>query len=385
MTRFLQPLWLLLTTSKDKDLRQMIEYLKEENKILRSKLPDRITVTSRERNRLVKSGSKIGGAIRELISIVSYRTFCRWRADTEPSDDKDTAKKKKPKRKPGRPKTAEEKRELVLKIARENGWGATRTRDELKKLGIKIGRTTVAEIMREAGLDPGPKRGEGSWSDFIKRHANTLWAADFLSVKSITAIGFVDLYLLFFIHIGSRRVFISSATANPTADWVTQQARNMSMQMDDWGLTAQMLIIDHDTKFTDSFDAVFEINDTEMKRVGPCSPNMNAYAERFAQTLRKECLDHFLICGEKHLNHIVKEFTTHYHEERPHQARGGVPLTVALANDTNTAAGEGKSDATKATNDVDADEPHILKFPKGKVKCRERLGGLLKHYYREAA
>ncbi|HUQ70055.1 MAG TPA: hypothetical protein VM165_11055 [Planctomycetaceae bacterium] len=254
---------------------------------------------------LLKFGTKIGGAIREIISIVSYRTFCRWRADAEPSEDKDTAKKKKTKRKPGRPKTAEETRELVLKTARENSWGATRTHDELKKLGITIGRTTVRDILIAAGINPGPKRGEGSWSDFITRYAYTLWAADFLSVKSITAAGFVDLYLLFFIHIGSRRVFISSATANPNAESVTQQARNMSMQMDDWGVSARMLIIDHDTKFTASFDAVFEVNDTEVKRVGPCSPNMNAYAERFAQTLRKECLDYFLICGVKHLNHIV--------------------------------------------------------------------------------
>jgi putative transposase len=123
-----------------------------------------------------------------------------------------------------------------------------------------------------------------------------------------------------------------------------------------------MLIIDHDTKFTRSFDAVFEVNDTEMKRVGPRSPNMNAYSERFAQTLRKELLDHFVVCGEKHLNHIVREFLTHYHEERPHQSRGNVPLC-----------------------DADAEEPRILKFPSGEVKCRERLGGLLKHYYREAA
>jgi putative transposase len=357
MHRFLQPLWLLLTTSKDKDLRQMIEYLKEENRILRSKLPDRITVTPRERNRLLKYGSKIGGAIRELISIVSYRTFCRWRADTQPN----TGKKAKPKRKPGRPRTQDEIRELILKLARENGWGSTRVIGELKKLGITIGRTTVAEILREAGLDPGPKRGEGSWSDFIKRHANTLWAADFLSVKSFTTKGVVDLYLLFFIHIGSRKVFVSSPTTSPDSAWVTQQARNLSMEMEDNGQNSSMLIIDHDTKFTGSFDAVFEASGTEVKRVGPRSPNMNAYAERFVQTLRRECLDHFVICGEKHLSHIVKEFVMHYLEERPHQAKGNVPLRYA------------------------DEKPQILKFPKGKVKCRERLGGLLRHYYREAA
>lgn len=360
MMRFLQPLWLLLTTSKDSDLRQIIEYLKEENKILRSKLPERITVTPRERSRLLKFGSKIGGAIRELISIVSYRTFCRWRADTEPSKDK----KKVTKRKPGRPKTKEEIRELILKLARENnGWGSTRVLGELKKLGITtVGRTTVAEILREAGLDTGPKRGEGSWDEFLKRHAATLWAADFLTVKSLTLTGFVDLHLLFFIHIGSRRAFVSSPTANPDSAWVTQQARNVSMEIAELGLGITHLVTDWDTKFPGSFRTVFEAEDVQLIRVGPRKPNMNPYSERFAQTLRKECLDHFVVCGEKHLNHIVREFLIHYHEERPHQSRDNLPLC-----------------------DADAEEPRILKFPSGEVKCRERLGGLLRHYYREAA
>jgi putative transposase len=237
--------------------------------------------------------------------------------------------------------------------------------------------------MRAAGLDPGPKRGEGTWDEFVKRHAATLWAADFLTVKSMTLTGFVDLHLLFFIHIGSRRVFVSSAAAHPDSEWVTQQARNVSMQMEEWGLTASMLIIDRDTKFTKSFDAVFQVNGTEMKRVGPQSPNMNAYAERFVQTLKTECIDHFVVCGEKHLNHIVREFVTHYHEERPHQSRGNVPLNVALANEKKSGATLAKADDAKPTREDDA--PRILKLPSKKVKCRERLGGILKHYYREAA
>ena len=195
----------------------------------------------------------------------------------------------------------------------------TRILGELKKLGIgTVCRSTVVNILNEAGLDPGPKRGEGTWSDFLKRHSATLWAADFLSVKSWTANGIVDLYLLFFIHVGTRRVIISNPTTSPNSEWVTQQARNASMTMDDWKLPITHLIIDHDTKFTDHFDAVFEAEGAVIKRVGPLAPNMNAYAERFVQTLRVECLDHFVICGEKHLQHLVKEFSAHYHEERPH-------------------------------------------------------------------
>ena len=119
-------------------------------------------------------------------------------------------------RKPGRPKTAVDIRELVLRLAKENGWGYTRILGDLKKLGIgTVCRFDVVNIRKEAGLDPGPKRGAGIWDDFLTRHAATLWAADFLSFKSSTANGIVDLYLLFFIDIGSRRVIISNPTTSP--------------------------------------------------------------------------------------------------------------------------------------------------------------------------
>lgn len=134
------------------------------------------------------------------------------------------------------------------------------------------------------------------------------------------------------------------------------------MQMAEWGLGASRVLIDNDPKFIDGFDAVFEAEGCKVKRVGPRAPNRNAYAERWVQTLRTECLDHFLILGEMPLAHIVKEFLAHYHEERPHQSRGNVPLC-----------------------DADEGEPRVLKFPTGEVKCRQRLGGLLKHYYRAAA
>jgi putative transposase len=233
----------------------------------------------------------------------------------------------------------------------------------LRKLGIRsVSRTTVANLLREAGFDPGPQRGEGTWSDFVARHAATLWACDFLSVKSWTTRGVVDLYVLFFIHIGSRRALVSGITARPDAKWVTQQARNASMVMAEWNLLASHLLLDHDTKFVSGFDAVFAAEGTEVKRVGPLAPNLNAYAERFAQTLRTECLDHFVILGERHLRHLVSEFVTHYNGERPHQGVGNVPLSEADPND-----------------------PCLLPFPSGGVRCRERLGGLLRHYYRAAA
>jgi putative transposase len=133
------------------------------------------------------------------------------------------------------------------------------------------------------------------------------------------------------------------------------------MEMADWGLPATRVFIDHDTKFTRAFDAVFEAEGTVVQRVGPVAPNLNAYAERWVQSLRQECLDHFLICGENHLRHVLREYLEHYNQERPHQARGNVPLP-----------------------DADTGEPRTLKFPSGEVRCRERLGGLLRHYRRAA-
>jgi len=135
----------------------------------------------------------------------------------------------------------------------------------------------------------------------------------------------------------------------------------------DGGVPASHPFLDHDSKFTGSFDAVFKADGCEARRVGPLAPNMNPYAERFAQTLRQELLDHFILLGEKHLLHLTNEFLAHYNEERPHQGVGNVPLPRAVAPTPKDS------------------EPTTLPFPLGKIQCKERLGGLTKHYYREAA
>jgi DNA-binding protein Fis len=131
--------------------------------------------------------------------------------------------------------------------------------------------------------------------------------------------------------------------------------------------TPEVLIIDHDSKYTKDFDAVWSAEGTRVKRVGPFAPNLNAFAERFAQTLRHECLDHFLILGEKHLRHLLKEFLEHYHDERPHQSLGNRP--------PNRPAG----------HEEEAVIPFVKESRSSKVVCRERLGGLLKSYSRIAA
>jgi putative transposase len=116
MSRLLHPLFLLLARSAERELARMVEYLKEENRILRDKLPKRITVTAQERHRLVRLGVRLGSAIKDLIGIVSPRTFARWVRGEKPAAKKATQK-------PGRPRTSDDIRALVLRIARETGWG----------------------------------------------------------------------------------------------------------------------------------------------------------------------------------------------------------------------------------------------------------------------
>ena len=165
MNPILHPIFALLASVTRQELARQVAYLKEENKILRTRLPQRLVATPQEKRRLLKFGRKLGVQLRDLISIVSYQAFVRWIREKEAAH---TAKQ--PSRKPGRPRTPEEIRELVLKLARENDWGYTRILGELRKLGIKsVSRQTVKVILKENSIDPGPKRGKGSWEARLGR------------------------------------------------------------------------------------------------------------------------------------------------------------------------------------------------------------------------
>lgn len=180
MTTLWKRFLLILAQATDSELAKMVEFLKAENQILRAKLPKRVEVTPAERRLLLKLGRPLGTMIRELLSIVSLRTFHRWlKAEeggvpTEPRSSKG-----------GRPQTPTDIRALLLRLAQENGWGFGRILGELKKLGITIGKTTVKDILRENGYDLGPKRGRGSWAEFIESHAKTLWECDFFSKEDL--------------------------------------------------------------------------------------------------------------------------------------------------------------------------------------------------------
>lgn len=358
MPRFFHPLLHCFANARHKDLVAQVEYLKAENQVLRSRLPTRITVTPPERKKLEKLGGKVGPALKHLITVVSHRTFQRWVSESKKGNASASAK---PKRRPGRPRTPEEVQQLVVRIARETGWGYTRILGELKKLGIRnVGKTTIRNILKDAGFEPGPGRSEGSWNDYLKMHAKTLWACDFVSKKVWTLGGLTDCYVLVFIHLKSRKVIASSCTFHPDGDWVAQQARTLTMDAEAVGEPIGQLIHDYDTKFTARFESILKQNGIEPKPVGPMKPNLNAYAERFIQTLKQECLDHFLVLGQRHLDYLVQEFVEHYNTERPHMSLGRVP--------------SGKP----------AGPPGEERLGSSEVVSDERLGGLLRSYRRAA-
>lgn len=311
----------------------------------------RVVVAPSERARLIRLGKPLGSAIKNLISIVTPRTFLRW-------INGERKRARPPINKVGRPQTTESIQQLVIRIANETGLGYTKLRGELNKLGIHLARNTIKNILKRHGITPDPLRGEGRWDQSIKAHAQTLWACDFFSVKAWTARGLVEFYLLLFIHIGSRRMVVSPCTKYPYRDWVAQQARNFCMYVQESNMQAKYLIRDRDAKFGDIFDAIMNTEGITPIKLPIRSPDLNAIAERAIQSIKQECLSHFVILGEKHLEYLVNEYVDFYNSCRPHSAVGHLPPCR------------------------DGPPPELTA---GRILCEERLGGLLKHYYREAA
>ena len=350
MGRIFQPLLFMLARCTRNELIRHIEFLKTENEMLRARIPyQKITLTPVERARLLKLGEAIGPAIKQLLSIVTHQTYLRWRR---------MIAKQPPRWRMGRPKTPPEVEALVLKIARETGWGYTRILGELRKLGMtKISRQTVVNILKRHGLEPGPKRGPGTWDELLKMHAETLWQCDFFSKRVISRYRIRQVFALVFINVATRRVHVSACTGSPTTEWVAEQARAFLEHAQETGLPLAVVTRDNDRLYR-QFDETLAAQGVKAKRLAIRAPNTNAYVERFIQSLQVECLDHFLVFGEKHLDYLVREYVEHYHTERPHQGLGNLRL------------GER------------APPPGAPAVDLAGVERRTRLGGLLSHYVR---
>jgi putative transposase len=241
---------------------------------------------------------------------------------------------------PGRPAIPEGTTAVVLRLAKENPqWGYRRIHGELATMGVVIAASSVWATLKRHGIDPSPRRSGPTWAEFLAAQAKGLMACDFFHVDTILL---RRLYVLVFIHHDSRLVRIAGITAKPISDWVTQQARNLSMDLADHANAVKFLIRDRDTKFTASFDAIFAADAIRVIRTPVRAPRANAICERVIGTIRRECLDRTLILGRRHLEGVLAEYVEHYNVHRPHRfldqrAPSALDATPALIGTADTA------------------------------------------------
>lgn len=345
-----------------------VRLLMAQIEILRHKLPgNRVIVSPEDRARLIRLGEALGHDVDGVIGIVSPKTYRQWLRDQK------SGKVAKP---VGRPrKITPSVRELILRLARENhGWGIRRIVGELRKLALSPSRSSVRRVLvDEEGLLPDPHRHAPKgvttpWRTFIKMHMETMVASDFFCKQIWTPIGKRAAYCLMFIHLGSRKVFVSPSTLHPTDAWVKQQGRNLSLWLDEEGLAMEYFVHDRDTKFTRSFDRNMADAGIQIVKTPYVSPIANCYAESWIGTLKRECLNHFFCISLSQLDRIVQAYVSYYNQHRPHQSLGNVPL------------GMRKYPIPIRMAESPADSEEI-----GTVQRYARLGGLLNHYERKAA
>lgn len=249
--------------------------------------------------------------------------------------------------------------ELILQMALENpSWGYTRIRGALANLGHQVGRSTIANVLRDNRIEPAHERGAHTrWSTFLKAHWGCLAATDFLSVEVCTMRGLVTQYVLFFIDIASRSVHVAGITPHPDNSWMTQIARNITEADEGFLRGTQYLILDRDAKYSDGFRNILVREGIHVVRLPPRSPNLNAFAERFVRSIKDECLNRMIFFGQASLRHTITQYMTHYHDERNHQGLENRLLRPLC----------------------------VVGEPYAQVKRRQRLGGMLSYYHREAA
>jgi putative transposase len=343
-----------ITGSVNEDLLRRIEYLLEENRVLRNQIDSRILLTDHERGTLATKAVALGKLMADTVTIVKPETILKWhrRLVAKKFDGSRFRKRH------GRPPTKTEIEDLVIRLARDNpAWGYDRIAGAIHNLGHHISDQTVGNILQRNGLGSSPERRRNTtWSEFIRRHREVLWATDFFTTEIWTSCGLTTYYVLFFIPVRTRRIVLGGMSQNSNEPWMKQTARNVTGWEGELG-GAGYLIHDRDSKYTQSFDQILNAAGTAVVKLPPHSPNLNAFAERFVKTIKTECVEQFVLFGESALQHVIREYLAHYHAERNHQ---GIDNAIPF--------------------------PDLrMEAREGTIVKAERLGGLLNFYHRQAA
>jgi putative transposase len=340
----------------NQELLLQVEYLVAENRILRAHAPARLRLSNEERSTLAEIGKRLGRkGLMKVALVAKPETILRWFA-------KLVAQKfdgSKSRSYPGRPRIDAEVEVLIVRMARENsGWGYDRIAGALANLGHEISDQTVGNVLRRHGIAPAPKRSQTTaWKDFIASHMAVLAGMDFFTAEVLTWRGPATYYVLFVIQLETRRVTLAGMTRHPTEEWMQQVARNLT-DAEGGALMGQRYVLhDRDTKFCAGFRSILRAGGVEPLQLPPRSPNLNAFAERWVCSVKQECLSKLILVGETSLRRALNEYLAHFHAERPHQGKGNVILFP---------------------------EPIDRASPATRVKCRQRLGGLLRYYARAA-
>ena len=333
------------------------EYLAAENRILRSHLPARLRLSDPQRSTLAEIGKRLGRTqLAEVACVAKPDTILAWyrRLMARQFDGS------KSRSYPGRPRIDAAIEALIVRLAKENsGWGYDRIVGALANLGHQVSDQTVGNTLKRYGLAPAPQRKQKTtWKEFIQAHMAVLAGTDFFTVEVLTWRGLVTYYVLFFLHLETRRVTLGGLTRHPTEAWMAQMARNAADETSGCLRQHRYVLHDRDAKFCRAFADVLQSSGIRCLTLPARSPNLNAFAERWVRSVQEECICKLILFGEASLERALREFIAHFHSERNHQGKGNRLLFPPA--------------------------PSVPTTSSGSIHCQERLGGLLRYYARAA-
>lgn len=308
-------------------MQKSIDYLQEENKILRQQLREkynckRVRLTDIQKRRLAAKAFEVGKkGLMNLTTIFQPATLLAWHRKLI-AQKYDGSKRRNYGGRPGISKKVEQQ---ILEIAKKNpSWGYKRILGVMGFLGFKVELTTIRRILKNHGIVPDPERSRSvTWKEFLSSHKEVMSATDFFSIEVLTPRGLIRCMVLFVIDIASRKVEIAGIKTNPDGNWMKQMARNLTDCETGFLKDKKYLIHDRDPLFTKDFKSILAGTDVQCVRTSAFAPNMNAHAERFVQTIKHECLGKIIFASQAQLEYAVEEFVEYYNHERPHESLGG--------------------------------------------------------------